>query len=204
MSTNIKNLLSLNSPDDLCYLDTVALSESIDSIAHFFGFSYLPEEIRIRLFICDQKNFEDVKQKTEFKETRSIIAFTYDVNRIYIMHYQAVKNSITKESYISIILHECTHIFQFYFSKLSQRKYVWLYESIACYLSGQKKQYKKLANYSWDSFVTDFYHMPDCYALAYKFGEALFRVYPSLVLDIIMWPDTYEDRLIELFNIEII
>ena len=95
-------------------------------------------------------------------------------------------------------------ILQFYFSKIPSRQYVWLYESIACYLAGQKKKDNSLKIEAWDVFENDFYNMQDCYGVAYRFGEAIFRLYPNESLTIIKHPEIYKERLIEMYNSEIL
>ena len=203
MNTEIKNLIVFESDNKFPIEVMECMYKRIISVAGFFGYTYLPKEIRLHLHICDTDRFEKIKNTTNLVGMENVIAFTCNINHIYVTDYKTVEEQFNLSSYVAVIVHECIHVLQYYFSRISQNEYIWLYESIACYLSGQKETYNNYTDIKWDSFVREFYGVPNCYGRAYKFGEILFNAYPNSILNIIKSPQQYEKQLDRLFNMEI-
>lgn len=200
MSIIVANdLISIDSQECLSSADMGHLYEKIIPTARFFGFLKLPRDLKVHLKICNKEEFEKEKQITDFKDICDIVAFTYNINHVCVLRRDCLKDRVSDDFYDAVIVHECTHIFQLYNSRLPQNKYVWLYETVACYLAGQKKTYTGMASVTWKNFVDDFYNVSDCYGLAYVFGEKLFLACSEDVLKIIKTPDKYEILLKNLF-----
>ncbi len=204
MSENIHDLIASDSIDCLPYEIKNKLYHSIFCAAHFFGFTYFIDDLKIKLFIYEKSDFDKKKSELGIIKSDKLIAFMYNVNNIIVIKYDCIKERISLQSYMAIIVHEFIHVLQFYFSKISPGQYVWLYESIACYLAGQKKNRSSLKIETWEVFERDFYSMKDCYEVAYRFGEAIFRLYPKESLNIIKNPEFFKGRLIEMYNSEIL
>ena len=202
MTTDISELINVVSHERLASVEMESAYDRIISVASYFGIIQLPEDIRIHIHICDKAEFEDIRQGIGINIIDEAVAFVSDINHIYVIKYDCIKRFLSKSSYSAIILHECIHVFQLYYSKLPQSQYIWLYESVACYLADQKKQYDRRSEKLWDAFVNDFYNVPDCYGLAYDFGRKLFETYYDEVLSIIKYPEKYWERLVDLFYAE--
>ena len=203
MHNNIYDLITSDSMDSLPYEIIDDLSHKIFEIASLFGFTYLIDDLKVKLFICEESDFENKRKDIFIENSDKIIAFRYDINSIFVMKYENLKKHYSQSSYISVIVHECIHVLQFYFSRIPSKQYVWLYESIACYLAGQITKSDRFKIESWEIFENDFYNMKDCYGVAYRFGEALFRLYPTEALKIIKYPEMYKERLVEIYNSEL-
>lgn len=200
MRGKIEDLFVLEQPTNQLCFKTDALYKRLISAAEFFGFTYLPDELRIQMKKCDKNEFNNKRKTLLGGENDQIIAFTCNVNQIFFLEYRFVENQYSHKAYNAVIIHESIHVFQAYYSELPPSQYVWLYESVACYLAGQKIAYNPQKNVSWNNFVEEFYNIENCYGLAYKFGEALFRLYGDEVLCILKSPEEYEDKLIEVYN----
>lgn len=200
MKNKIYDLITLDSMDNLPYEIKDALSHKILEVANLFGFTYLRDDLKIKLFICEKSDFENKMKDICINSSEEIVAFQYNINCVFVLDYQNLNTKYSQAEYISVIIHECVHVLQFYYSKISSKQYVWLYESIACYLSGQKNKRDIIDIESWDVFESDFYNMKDCYGVAYRFGAALFQSYLAEAMVIIKYPEMYKERLIELYN----
>lgn len=180
-----------------------ALVNKIFEVASLFGFSFLSDDLKIKLFICEENDFENKRKELSIQNSNVIVAFQCDINCIFVMKYHYLKQLYSKSEYVSVIIHECVHVLQFYYSRLPSKRYVWLYESIACYLAGQKPNRRRLGKVLWDNFKNNFYDMKGCYEVAYAFGEALFKLYSTEVLNIIKKPDFFENELRDVYNHEL-
>lgn len=102
------------------------------------------------------------------------VAFTAD--KIYVL--KEMKKNNTQNDIGRIIAHEYVHFLQFYTTGLSKKKYLWLYESIACYMAQQTINLKECsAPVSWNDFKENFYECTNNYYWAYMIGKYLFENY---------------------------
>lgn len=198
---------------DLCVFSTIStmpyenrgsLFENIVSVATFFGFRSLPDELKIKIHICNGAEFKLKKEESHMNELDQVIAFSSDINNIFVLEYGDVNSWYSLNAYDAVILHECIHAFQAYYSMISPRQYIWLYESVACYLAKQNKVFDKKNRVPWDTFTNDFYRINDCYGLAYNFGEAIFKQFGDEMLRLIKRPEEYMVELMEIYNSKIL
>lgn len=195
----LDDFFGVDSIENLKGVYTDNLEERIISVAHFFGFQFLPKDLKLHLQICNRDDFEKARVKTNLSKIRDMLAFTCNVNHIYVLQRDCLSEWVSDSSYAAIIVHECVHIFQLYYSRLPQKQYVWLYEAVACYLAGQKKDYVGAIGVSWQNFADNFYGITNCYGLAYAFGEQLFLQHNTIALEIIKDPKKYETILKNMF-----
>lgn len=176
------------------------LVENIVFVATFFGFKSLPDELKLKIRICSETEFKIKKEELHMNKLDQVIAFACDINNIFVLEYNVVNDWYSSNGYDAVILHECIHVFQAYFSMISPRKYIWLYESVACYLAKQNKSFNEKNRVSWKDFTNDFYSNCDCYGLAYNFGEAIFKRFGNEILRLIKKPEEYMIELMEIYN----
>jgi len=197
---------------DLCFLSAAGavtdenwetLAENIVSAAGFFGFRSLPDELKIKIHICNEAEFNCKKEELHLNGPEYAAAFTYDVNEVFVLEYSAVNRWYSLNAYYTVIVHECIHAFQAYFSMIPPGQFAWLYESVACYLAGQKRSYNGRDGASWLTFINDFYRIDHCYSLAYCFGEAVFKRFGDETLSVIKMPEAYMDQLEKVYSSEI-
>lgn len=168
------------------------LEDNGKRMAKWFGFLELPQELKIHIFIEELEILKEIKKRLSINIPSYSIAFTANANKIYVSNYECLNHSITKIDYNKLILHECIHIFQMYFSRILPSKYVWLYETIACLLSEQDNACMPESEVSWNMFTKDFYNIKGCYGLAYKYGVKIFQNYSyEEVLNLIRKPNQY-------------
>lgn len=203
MPGRICDLCVWKTTGSMSYDKRMSLCKKIVSGADFFGFYSLPDELKIKIHICSEAEFTYKKQEIHMYESDSVIAFSCDVNNIFVLEYRNLKNKYSLNAYEAVIVHECIHAFQAYYSMIPPKYYVWLYESVACYLAKQNKSYDEKKLVSWDTFINDFYTIKDCYGLAYNFGKEVFKRFGDEVLRVIKEPEKYTDQLMEVYNSEI-
>lgn len=179
------------------------LYENIIAIADFFGIGDLPDELLIKIYICQEEEFLK-KARLYIEDSSQVIAFTCDVNKIYVLEYECINDRYSINEYEALIIHECTHVFQAYFSMLPPEQYVWLYETVACYLAKQEKTYTGRNRVLWDDFVNDFYKIDECYGLAYIFGKEIFNCFGEEILNVLKNPEAYTDRLKWIYDSKIL
>lgn len=166
------------------------VKDKIKEIANWFGFSVLPQELKLRIYIVEMDYIKSYIKKHNLNIPTYSTAFSVSGNEIYIASYTCLCKVMSEEEYIKLIIHECTHILQMYFSKITPENYIWLYESVACYISNQYNDYLPEQIITWDIFVNDFYNIVDCYGLAYKYGLELFKHYTKReILNLIKHPE---------------
>ena len=204
MPERIGDLCVLNTTSTMPYKNWKSLFENIVSVADFFEFRSLPDELKIRIHICNEAEFKHKKEESNMNKPNCMVAFTCDVNKIFVLEYRDINSRYSLNAYDAIIVHECIHVFQAYFSMISPRQYIWLYESVACYLANQKKLYNGKNGASWETFTKDFYRINDCYGLAYNFGKEIFKRFGDEILRVIKTPEAYTDQLVEIYNSEIL
>lgn len=139
MPDRIGDLCVLSTAGTIAYENRESLSENILSAAAFFGFSSLPDELKIKIHICSEEEFKQKKEELNIDVPDFVIAFTCKINNIFILEYRNINRWYSLNAYNAVIVHECIHAFQTYFSMIPPKQYVWLYESVACYLAKQKK-----------------------------------------------------------------
>lgn len=200
MSNRIGDLCVFSSIGTMPYENKGSLFENIVSVAVFFGFRSLPDELKIKIHICSGTEFKIKREESHLNELDQVIAFTRDVNNIFVLEYRDINSCISSNAYDSIILHECIHAFQAYFSMISPRQYIWLYESVACYLAKQNKVFDEKNRVSWETFTNDFYRIRDCYGLAYNFGKAIFKQFGDEILRLLKRPEEYMVELMEIYD----
>lgn len=198
---------------DLCVLSTAgtiayenweSLFKNILSVATFFGFRSFPDELKIKIQMCNEEEFKQKKEEFNMNVPDYAIAFTCKINRIFILEYRNINRWYSLNAYDAVIVHECIHVFQMYFSMISPKQYAWLYESVACYLAKQKKAYNRENKVLWETFIHDFYKINDCYSLAYNFGIEIFKRFGNDILRVIRRPEAYIVELMEVYNSKIL
>lgn len=181
-------------------LVTNTLSERIVEVAYFFGFCNLCNELKLKIHICNELYFNRMKEKYCLNKNKYTIAFSCDINHIYVLDYNLICRAWKLNAYEAVIVHETVHVFHRYFSQLPPYEYVWLYESVACYLAKQENIYNFDKDILWNTFIKDFYSIKDCYNLAYIYGKAIFNEYGHEIYEVIKIPIKYENTLKEIFN----
>ncbi len=140
-------------------------------LADLFGLHNLPYEYRICIHLCGYEKFNLLTEKCGIRnQYKNCLAFSSDA--VYAIEYNDITAEISEVEYSKIILHECIHILQQISTKLAPAKVVWLYESIACFLSDQETV-KPIQLPSWNDLRNDFYSIRECYSFAYIFGKFL-------------------------------
>lgn len=178
-----------------------SLDKKIKSVANFFGFSSLPEEYKIKIFFCNTEKMEFWKIKNKVSLPKFAQAYTISGNQIFILEYDCLKSKYSQNDYIAMIIHECVHVFQGYFSYISPIKYIWLYESVACFLAGQSNVSNQKDFEEWDVFISSFYSIKNCYGIAYNFGKKLIETNSrDFVLEILRNPIKHISYLKNLYN----
>ncbi len=200
MPDRIGDLCVLSTAGTIAYENRESLSENILSAAAFFGFSSLPDELKIKIHICSEEEFKQKKEELNIDVPDFVIAFTCKINNIFILEYRNINRWYSLNAYNAVIVHECIHAFQTYFSMIPPKQYVWLYESVACYLAKQKKAYNRKNKVLWETFTNDFYKINDCYSLAYNFGGEIFKQFGDDILRVIRKPEAYIVELMEVYN----
>ncbi len=178
------------------------LNQKIIFVAHFFNFDTLPEEFKIKLHIFSDTQMKKYKEDNKIGFSQNLFSFTFDGDKICILDYEEIKNVISVDAYISLLVHEFVHVFQGYFSRIPPKKYVWLYEIVACYLSNQSNRIpKNFIKVTWEKFVTDFYSVEHCYTIAYMMGERIFDIFSKEeILNLIKAPQNYIDVLKDIYQ----
>lgn len=195
----VNELCFFNVDLSCCNLNWSVLYTSIANSAEFFGIYCLPEELKLKINICSEEEFHHKKVEMRLPQSNDALAFTCCVNCIYVLEYgQLSRNMVemVEMDYHAIVVHECIHVFQEYYSMLPPHKHVWLYETIACFMARQTRAYTPERYPSWENFVTDFYSIDNCYGLAYQFGKHLFQCLPkTILLDVIRDPAPHMEAL---------
>lgn len=204
MDDRIGDLCVLNTLGTMAYENWKSLSENIVSVAAFFGFRSFPDELKIKIHICSGEEFKQKKEELHMNVPDYVIAFTCNMNKIFILEYRNIKRWYSLNAYNAVIIHECIHVFQTYFSMIPSKQYAWLYESVACYLAKQKKTYNRMHKVLWETFTNDFYRINDCYSLAYNFGIEIFKQFGDEILRVIKRPEVYIVELMEVYNSKIL
>lgn len=202
MSGRFGDLCILSGSGAMPYEGREHLLENIVRIADFFGFRSLPDELKLAIHICGGAEFKRKKEESGVNIPDHAAALTCGVNQIFVLAYRAVSSAYSRNAYDAMIVHECVHAFQAYFSMAPPGQYVWLYESVACYLAGQIKPYNEKNRVSWEVFTNDFYGIHDCYGLAYQFGNEIFARFGDEIRRVIQTPGAYLDRLAKVYELK--
>lgn len=163
--------------------------EKIKSVCSFFGFVTFPQELKISIQFVNRDEFERIflENSNEVSASKSVAAITVDCNKIYVVDSHCTNEKI--ESYSSIIVHERVHVAQMYYSKIKTSSCIWLYETMAVFLSGQKPLTNDFPKPTWETFTSNFYSHKYCYGAAYLFAKKLFDNYPKeQILSAIKYP----------------
>lgn len=200
MIDRIGDLCVFSTVETMAYESWESLSESIVTAAAFFGFSSLPDELKIKIHICREEEFKQKKEELHMNVPDYVVAFTCKINKIFILEYKSLDDWYSLNAYNTVIVHECIHAFQTYFSMISPKQYAWLYEAVACYLAGQKKTYNRKNRVLWETFTNNFYGINDCYSLAYNFGKEIFKQFGDEILRVMKRPEAYIAELMEVYN----
>lgn len=199
IKTEIENLLTYHSIKDV-KTNKDELDRKIVSIANFFGIFYLPEYLKIKIYFCDEKKFNQKAEELKFNFFNEIKAFTTKVNHIYILKFYFLENEFSPQEYNSFLIHECVHVFQMYFSKLKPDTFIWLYEAVACYLADQNVICKSATKVPWEEFVNNFYYINNCYSIAYRYGKHLFEEFGNEILNVLRVPIKFDKILREVYE----
>ena len=150
------------------------IEKQVGELALLFGISHLPDGYKIQIDILDQNTFDQRKSLRFGKSAGSkIVAFS--TVSICVVSYHAIHDRYTPEAYRQVILHELVHVLQQISTRIPPEQNAWLYESVACYLAGQRADISNTekAHVSWHVFKENFYMVPECYRIAYHLGAAL-------------------------------
>lgn len=194
--------------DSICYLDLddfIAcawldneLILEIQNCARLFKIKQVPKDMIIVIHVLNEIDFKQKKEKMNLDEC--VTAFTEGVKDIYFPNINGGDgSSIDYDLYKKQIIHECIHAFQAYYSLVTPSEYIWLYESVACYLAGQKIKRRSNNRVSWYLFVHSFYYLEDCYAIAYLYGKALFDSFGKDALVLLKQPQLYWNEFEQLY-----
>lgn len=195
--------------DGICYLNSEDndfikawldddFAMKLRNCADLFCIKKLPDDMRIIIHICDDID-SGVYWLDSYRNMKAS-AITADVREIYVQ-----KPSFNSSTEVDLhmfkkqIIHECVHAFQAYYSLVLPNKYIWLYESIACFLADQYVKRDEVNNVSWDDFVNSFYLIDGCYAIAYSYGKTLFDSLGIKVLERIKQPQLYWNEFEKLY-----
>lgn len=149
------------------------IEKEVKRVAAVFGIGHLVPAEKIRISVLDRNSF-DIEIGLHFgKDARpDIVAFFAD--QIYVISYASIFQNYSLDSYIRVILHECTHALQKIATGVPPREAVWLYEAVACFLAGQvRESAEENCNFIWEELKSDFYSVQDCYDAAYWLGKEL-------------------------------
>lgn len=176
------------------------LSKEISKISSFFGYKSFPDELKLKIYECSTNKFYSQMKLFPKNQSEYIISFTCNANHIFILNFKYVSSKYSFSEYNRFIIHECIHVLQLYYSMIHPSKCIWLYESVACYLANQKQLFMSNKCIKWDDFVNDFYHIENCYALAYNYGCLIFDFFGLNILDVIRKPFDYTYELKSIYN----
>lgn len=156
-----------------------SLSEFLAETTHNdiaqFQIPKLPENNRITINILTKDEFVRRRflRRLEMKPFASLVA--YVDSSIHAIQFKEIA-FLSRECYLKILRHECVHILQLLASQVRPTSFEWLYESVACAVAEQQQEIREAVP-SWETFSQCFYTIPNCYAIAYKFGVALLDHY---------------------------
>ena len=150
-------------------------SKSVIPLLEFWQIQYLPNECKIDICFYDKKDFIKILQGRSLSINNSIIAIS-DV-QIHAIKYEFINKYFSAEMYEKVLLHECVHMLQLYFSRIPFKNHIWLYESIACYMTRQMLDIKPSTIPDWSCICNNFYSCENCYYWAYEIGKCLFENY---------------------------
>ena len=151
--------------------------DTLVSLALFWKIPPIPDDCKIRVVFLEKVQFEQQLISCGLETHKSIFAVTTD--RIFIRKYSDLCGICSRKEYRKLVIHECIHMLQMYSTTLIPRNYIWLYESVACYMAGQKEESteQNLSIPQWKEFCTSFYTCTNAYYWAYKVGEYIFDNY---------------------------
>lgn len=193
-------LCSFELLDEGFYLCLDDLSNKISKISSIFGYKSFPDELKLKIHECTTNEFYNKFDLFSKNYSKYIISFTCNANQIFILNYKSIRHIYSFSEYTRFIIHECIHVFQLYYSMIPPSKCIWLYEAVACYLAKQKKIFKPNKYINWNEFVNKFYHIENCYALAYNYGYLTFNFFGSDILDVIKKPFDYTHKLKNIYD----
>lgn len=148
-------------------------SSSIKPLLNFWQIQVLPDECRIDICFYDKIEFDKILHDRQISIEDDIIAIS-DF-QIHVLEYSFLDEHFTIEMYQKVLLHECIHMLQLYFTKVPFKEHIWLYESTACYMSKQEINVNPSSVPEWSSILNNFYSCQNCYFWAYEIGKYLFK-----------------------------
>lgn len=173
------------------------LDNKIVKLASLFGFEFFPDQYKICIYIIDQYTFNNCEEGI----SKNKYAFTSCGYKVFVLEYESIEKKCCREAYLKVIIHECVHILQGYYSKILPSRYVWLYETIACYLSNQKNSILPKETISWKKFSDEFYSFSGNYGIAYLYGKYLFENFSkSEILCLLKKPENFSNQCERLYN----
>lgn len=173
------------------------LNDKIVKLALLFGFEYFPDQYRICIYIVDREKFNSYAKGI----CKNKSAFTIYGYKVFVLEYESIEKRCSREAYLKVIIHECVHILQGYYSRILPSRYVWLYETIACYLSNQNNSVFPEKTISWEIFANEFYSFSGNYGIAYLYGKYLFTHFSkSKILCVIKKPENFNNECKMLYN----
>lgn len=147
------------------------------SLALFWKIPSLPDDCKVRIVFVEKTQFEQELVLRGLERHISDLAITTD--KIFIKKHTDWDTICSQKEYQQLVLHECVHMLQMYASTTLPENHIWLYESIACYMAGQRGNcpaYSTLMP-QWSKFCSSFYVCPNAYYWAYKVGAYIFDNY---------------------------
>ena len=169
-------LFVFSSPDsNIDQTKYLYIKDKIYSVCSYFGIRYLPSNLKFKINIVQKEIIGDLILRRGLNIPEFSYALTLDAKNIYVTSFQNVSNIYSIDEYLSIILHECIHVIQGYYSLVNPNKCIWLYETIAVFLADQKPKKRKDFYVKWEDFINNFYNIESSYEIAYFFGYSLFN-----------------------------
>lgn len=153
------------------------LSSTLDGrgleLAELFGLRDLPNEYRIGVLLLDRVEFRKEWERL-FNSRPKNESMAFATHGVFLLDYRFVSDRCSSAEYCEVMLHECVHVLQHLQTRIPPAQAVWLYESVACYLSGQSNAKRPVSPPTWSMCKENFIEIPGCYHIAYRLGEALF------------------------------
>ena len=166
--------------------------DSIKPLLEFWQIQALPDECRIDICFYDKKEFFKILHERHIGIENNIIAIS-DF-QIHAITYNFLNEHFSVEMYQKVLLHECIHMLQLYFSKVPFKEHIWLYEATACYMSKQEININPSSVPEWSSICNNFYSCENCYFWAYEIGKYLFENHTNIqILEICKNPKMAEE-----------
>lgn len=150
------------------------LAHVIVQDCRLFGIQMLSQQIPV--LVLKRADFQKRLAATSLEAMGAGNCIAFSDSGIYALSYSELSKKMSRSGYLRAIRHELIHVLQHLASRVPPHEMIWLYESLACVIAKQRQKLP-ISTSDWFRFVTNFYAIPDCYAVAYNFGKALLDAY---------------------------